>query len=304
MEALKLLGVVIGLSLTAGVAHAQPQPDQARAHFKSGAELYDENNFRGALVEFQRAYELAPSYKILFNIGQVEMELQDYAGALKAYSRYLREGGPDVPAARVAQVQGEIERLKGRVGRITVETAASAEVLVDEISVGFAPLPEGVPVNAGRHQITVQVPGKEPITRVVDVAGQQQMTVALGGDLIPPAARAAGPAGPPSKVPMYAAWTAAGAFAITSVTFDVIAHSDSSNLSRLRATFPVTKTTLSAEQSKVTRAAGIADGFAVATLVAGGLGLYLTLNRPSATEHEKKVELLVSPTGAYVAGSF
>src|SRR5438105_2983977 len=94
--------VVAAFLLAATPAGAQPSPvDQAKAHFKNGTDLYDENNFRGALVEFQRAYELAPSYKILFNIGQVDMELQDYAGAMTAYARYLREGGPDVSADRI-----------------------------------------------------------------------------------------------------------------------------------------------------------------------------------------------------------
>lgn len=304
MEALRWSGVVVAVALAAAVAHAQPQTNQARAHFKSGTELYDENNFRGALVEFQRAYELAPSYKILFNIGQVDMELQDYAGALKAYTRYLREGGPDVPASRVTQVQGEIERLKGRVGRLTVDTAPGAEVLIDDLSVGFAPLPDAVPVNAGRHQVTVHITGKDPLTRVVDVAGQQQLTVALGNDLVARGARPAGPQGPPSKVPMYLMWTLTGAFAATSVTFDVIAESDSSQLSKLRSTFPVSKTALSSQESKVTRSAAIADGFAAGTLVAGGIALYMTLTRPAAQPHEKKVELLVSPTGAFVAGRF
>jgi len=77
-------------------AHADAKLDEAKQHLAAATQLYDENNFRGALVELQRAYELAPSYKILFNIGQVEMELQDYAAALQAYSRYLsdREFGP------------------------------------------------------------------------------------------------------------------------------------------------------------------------------------------------------------------
>ena len=129
MDKMTFRGVLVACSLLAGVAQAQNKVDEAKAHVKSGAELYDENNFRGALVEFQRAYELAPSYKIMFNIAQVQMELADYAGALTAYSRYLSEGGPDVPANRRSEVVIEIERLKGRVGSIAVQTVAGAEVL-------------------------------------------------------------------------------------------------------------------------------------------------------------------------------
>ena len=282
--------------------------DEARAHFKSGTDLYDENNFRGALVEFQRAYELAPSYKIMFNIGQVDMELQDYAGALKAYRRYLREGGPDVPPARVAQVNQEVDRLTGRVGRITVQTASGAEVLIDDLRVGYAPLPEAATVNTGRHQVTVHIAGHEPETRVVDIAGQQDITVALGTD-IPAAAPprvtervdAAPAAKPHSNTPMIVAWSITGAFAVTSIAFAVVTHSDANTLDGLRHTFPVTKAQLDSQLSKQTRDAAIADSFGAAAIVAGGIALYMTLTRPHANDH---LALGVTPSGAFVAGHF
>jgi tetratricopeptide (TPR) repeat protein len=136
-------GLLLGASLVASLAHADTRLDEARSRLQSGATLYDENDFRGALVEFQRAYELAPSYKILFNIALVEMALQDHAGALKAYTRYVKEGGPDITAARLAQVNADIERLKGRVGFLVIQTASSAQVLIDDAHVGYAPLPCG-----------------------------------------------------------------------------------------------------------------------------------------------------------------
>jgi len=181
MEKVMRLALVLGLATITSVARAQPADaqEEARTHFKAATELYDENNFRGALTEFKRAYELSPSYKLLFNIGQVEMELQDYAEALKAYSRYLREGGSDVPADRVTQLNAEVERLKGRVGYIIAQATAGAEIVIDNTSIGYAPLPEPVAVNTGRHEITVRAAGRDPLTRVVDVAGKQQLTVVL-----------------------------------------------------------------------------------------------------------------------------
>jgi len=304
MEKVKLLALT--LVMFAATARAQPQ-DDAKAHFKRGTELYDENNFRGALVEFQKAYELAPSYKLLFNIGQVEMELQDYAGAVKAYSRYLREGGPDVPAPRVQQVQAEIDRLKGRIGRVTIQTAPGAEVLVDEVSVGFAPLPEPATVNAGRHTITIHVSGRDPQSRAVDVAGQEQVTVVLGTELAPvggPAVtRPDEPAKPRGKTPMYVAWGVNGVFAVTAGVFAYTAKSDADDLAKLRMTFPVTKAQLDSASSKTGTAAALADAFTAGTLVAGGIALYLTLTQPPARA-EKTVRLHVTPTGAYVAGQF
>lgn len=324
MEKMKLLGgVLLGMSLLASPAAAQPSSGaspsadamaEAQVHFKRGAELYDEDNYRGALIEFQRAYELAPSWRILFNIGQVEMELQNYAGALRAYSRYLREGGPDVPGARVNQVQQEIERLRGRVGEITIETVAGAEILIDDISIGFAPLPEPAAVNAGRHHVTVHVAGRDPVSRVVDVAGQQKLTVALANDGSSGRASAASLSAaseprerkPGSKVPMYAAWGVTGALAATTGVFAVVAYTASSDLEDLRNKYPVTKQELSDQADKQHRSALLADGFAVATLVAGGVSLYLTFTRDKGNERETspKLGFGVSPGGAFVTGSF
>ena len=327
MEKMKLLsGLLLGMSLVATPVFAQPAGgapasgnamEEAQLHFKRGAELYDEDNFRGALIEFQRAYEVAPSYKILFNIGQVEMELQNYAGALRAYTRYLREGGPDVPQSRVTQVTQEIERLKGRVGEITIETTAGAEILIDDLSIGFAPLPGPAAVNAGRHHVKVHIAGREPVSRVVDVAGQQKLTVALANDrAVEPAPAAStsvvrAPAvseerRPGSKMPMYVAWSATGALAVTTGVLAVMAYSASSDLEDLRDKYPVTPEELADQADKQRTASLLADGFAAATVVAGGISLYLTLTRDKGEERSEKSRLgfAVSPSGAFVSGSF
>jgi hypothetical protein len=317
MEVKHLL--VAAIVCCAGPAMADPDAvEQAKLHFKNGTDLYDENNFRGALVEFQRAYELAPSYRILFNIGQVDMELQDYAGAMKAYSRYLREGGPDIPADRVTQVNSEIERLKGRIGHVIVQTNAGAEVTIDDVQAGFAPLPESVAVNTGRHRVVVTVSGHPSVSRVVDVAGQQDVTIAMPVDIPqvtnPPPVGAVEPNkepakpkpdGPPSNVPKYLAWGATGAFAVTSVVFAFAARSDEQDLQKLRTTFPVTKSDLDDAVSKETRAAALADGFGAAALVTGGIALYLTLRHTDTGEEaQKTVQLHVTPAGASITGHF
>ena len=317
MEKLSIWTGLVLCALLAGPAHADPKIDEAKQHVQSGAQLYDENNFRGALVEFQRAYDLAPSYKILFNIAQVEMELQDYAGALKAYARYLREGGPDVPADRSAQVTTEIDRLKGRVGHVTVVTAAGAEVLIDDVSVGFAPLPEPVAVNAGPHKVTVHTTGHDPVNRMFDVAGRQDVTAALGDAVpvapvvVPPpspptAAATPHPTGPKSKLPIYVAWSLAGGFAITAGVFALVTHSDESDLASLRNTYPVTANALESQRSKTARAAHLTDAFAAASLVTAGVALYLTLTRSHdpVSETSKAVLLQVGPGGVAVAGRF
>ncbi len=311
MAKVKLCGLAFATLLAAAPALAQPDEklDEAMVHFKRGAEFYDENNFRGALIEFQRAYELAPSWKILFNIGQVEMELKNYAGALTAYTRYLREGGPDVPPSRVTQVNAEIDRLKGRIGQLTVRTADGAEVLIDDLSVGHAPLPTALPVNAGRHEIVVVVPGQPPQKRVVDVAGQQELTIVLALEESAAAKEPARPAPRRSasgngKLPLYVSWSVTGVLAATAGTFAVLTYTRDSKLDDLRNTYPVDKQALDDQADRRHTAALLADGFGAAALVAGGISVYLTLTRPRSAESRSRTALHVTPTGAVLSGAF
>ena len=298
-------------SLICGVAYGEGKLDEAKTHLASGASLYDENNFRGALVEFQKAYELAPSYKILFNIAQVEMELQDYAGALKAYARYMKEGGPDVPVDRATQINAELERLRGRVGFLVVQTAPGAQVLVDDVQVGYAPLAEPVPVAAGQHRVTVTASGRDPINRVFDVAGKETVTAALAIEApvgvaprpITPLVATAPALGPKSKTPAYAMWGVTGAFAIGAGMFAAVAHADSNDLTALRNTYPVTADQLASLRSKTVRAAAITDVLGGTAVVSAALAIYLTVTRRDKPR-EQALTLEVAPTGVGVMGRF
>src|SRR6185369_3894831 len=117
--------------------------------------FYKDHDFVAAMVEFKRAYELVPNYVVLYNIGQTARELKDYAAALTAYERYLRDGGAKVLAPRKKEVQGAIDELKKKVGAIKITTNVDgAEVLVDDVSVGKTPLADPVVVNVGRRKLS------------------------------------------------------------------------------------------------------------------------------------------------------
>jgi PEGA domain-containing protein len=165
--------------LVAGRASADPT-SEARSHFTRGVELFKEADFRAALIEFQRAYEAAPNYKVLYNLGQTSFELQDYAGALKAFRGYLDGGGKEISAARVAQVEADIRKLEARVARVEVlVNVEGADVTIDDMSVGRSPLREPILVGAGRRKIAVSKAGLATVTRVIDVAGGDKPRITI-----------------------------------------------------------------------------------------------------------------------------
>src|SRR5262245_54376929 len=71
---------------------AGPSPEvvtEAKQRFDRGLELYAEGEYPLALIEFTRAYELVPNYRVLYNIGQVCIQLGQYANARRALEEYL-----------------------------------------------------------------------------------------------------------------------------------------------------------------------------------------------------------------------
>jgi hypothetical protein len=163
-----------------GVAPAFGDTDDARSHFNRGVELFKEGDFRAALIEFQRAYDATPNYKVLYNLGQTSLELQDYAGALKAFRGYLDGGGNQIPAARRTQVEADLKKLESRVARLEIlVNVEGADVTIDDVSVGRSPLREPVLVGAGRRKIVVTKAGLTAISRMIDVAGGDKPRVAI-----------------------------------------------------------------------------------------------------------------------------
>ena len=73
---------------------ASEQRKEVEARYKRALELFNDGSYDAARLELKRAYELAPTYRILYNIALVNVELNDYAGALDAFERYLSEGSP------------------------------------------------------------------------------------------------------------------------------------------------------------------------------------------------------------------
>ncbi len=159
---MKVSGYVIALCLllqSVAQAQAVPPSDTARAlasgHFRRGVELFQEGAFRAALVEFQRAYEIAPDHRLLYNIGQTKLELQDYLGAAQSYEGYLSGGYLDIAPERRTAVEEALTALRERVASVDIAVnRKGAEVLIDDVKVGVAPLSTPVLINKYKRKRT------------------------------------------------------------------------------------------------------------------------------------------------------
>jgi tetratricopeptide (TPR) repeat protein len=153
---------------------------RAREHFQKGVAYYSEGDLGAALVELKRAYELQPTFRLLYNLGQVSYELRDYAGAEAYFRDYLAQGGAEIETERRVEVELELERLKGRVADVMVRTdIADAQLFVDDREVGLAPLTKPLRLSAGRRTVRAELPGRPPVQRVIEVVGGESMNVEL-----------------------------------------------------------------------------------------------------------------------------
>ncbi len=145
---------------------------EARERFERGLELYEEGQFRAALAELEQAYEVAPAYQVLYNLGKVYAQLGDAVRATDAFDQYLREGGADIPDERRAEVEQDLERQRARIARVMVRTNVDGStVMVDGADVATTPLDEPLRVTAGEHVIGARAPRHDAATRRIQLAG-------------------------------------------------------------------------------------------------------------------------------------
>jgi hypothetical protein len=164
-------------SLTARSALAQDTKetradDAAAEHFERGVTLFKEQAYRAAVVEFQRAYDLAPDYRLLYNLGRAKQQLQDYLGAAENYEAYLVQGGSEIALERRTQVEETLASLSNRVARLNVTVnRPGAEVFLDDVKVGVAPLDSLLRTNVGSHRVSARAEDGSTGAQIVDVAG-------------------------------------------------------------------------------------------------------------------------------------
>ena len=161
----------------------------ARGHFRLAIDSHKDGDLDTALIEFKRAYEASPNFRLLYNLGQVSQELRDYPSAERYYSQYLKEGESQLDAQRKQEVEYELAKVRVRIASVRVTSnVRGAEVFIDDVSVGKTPFAEPVRVSTGQRRVTARAPGFVPFTQMVDVAGGEvielplDLTAAVSGE--------------------------------------------------------------------------------------------------------------------------
>lgn len=175
------VATILIVASTAAIAEAKPtKKEEASQRFLRGVELYDSGDLRAALIEFGRAYELLPTYQVLYNMGQTAAELKDYAVAYDHYRSYLRKGRGKIDDERRKEVGAQIQMLEGYLASIKIRVSEEdAEVSIDGVVVGASPLFQAIRVSAGRRKIVVKKEGFAPFEKTLDLAGRDKEAISV-----------------------------------------------------------------------------------------------------------------------------
>ena len=301
---------------------------KAAIRFQRAVELYREGSYEGALAEFGKAYQISPSYLVLYNIAQTQYALHDFVGSYKSLMQYMAEGGSEIPSDRRAQVDEMTVKLVGRIAHLQISTnVTGAEIRVDDVSVGSSPLPGPIPVNVGTRKVSASKAGSPDVVRVLTVAGRESVKVELRMDA-PIVAVGTTPVAPkslssstpsvmetraqstPGRAGLIVSLSTTAALAVGTGVFGYLALRAQKYLQDQVDTYPNTRAKIEDARTKSKHYGYITDAFGSAAIVSGGVALYFALSHggdsPKAKSGKASVPVAVVPMvgGMVLEGNF
>src|SRR5262245_37745409 len=150
----------------------------ARSDYDAGRILFDDGDYAGAYLKFERAFERGGDERLLWNMAACEKNLRHYGSALTLLERYKREGEVRMSASHRAEVDALLETLHTLISTVhLVVNEADATVFVDDRPVGKSPLPGPLLIDLGLRRIRVSKAGFQDQVVTKEFAGGAQLTL-------------------------------------------------------------------------------------------------------------------------------
>lgn len=167
----------------------------AEALFRAGRDAFAAGDFRTACARFEESQRLEPAVGTVINLAQCHEQLGQVASAWRRYREAqdrLTAGDErlELVKLRLAAIEPRLPKLSLRLG----QPSPGAAVVRDGVELGEASLGVAVPVDPGKHEVTVSAPGHA--TRSIEVELRESESKELVVEIGPPLATA-----PPSAAP-------------------------------------------------------------------------------------------------------
>ncbi|MGK3993848.1 hypothetical protein [Sorangium sp. So ce1024] len=179
-----------------------PVTEVARQRYEDGVKAYDAGRFEDARIAFRQVYTLKQHPAVLLNLGQSELRSNHLEDAGNHLQQFLREHTTATPEQRAA-AEKAIADVKRRTAFIVVAADANgADISIDGVLIGKAPLPDPVFVTPGKHTLFATYQDRSATTQVdAKIGVATPATLTLGTTGAPPAPVAGAPAPDPATPP-------------------------------------------------------------------------------------------------------
>ncbi|WP_437818678.1 PEGA domain-containing protein [Sorangium sp. So ce1078] len=152
---------------------------EAKAEYEAARILFNDGDYRNAIIKFERAYELSRDPRLLWNIALCQKNLKRYARLLGTVEKLLQDAGPQLTEQDRKDAAALIEATKAYVSRLDLQASeAGAAVFVDGEEVGQTPLREPVLLDVGTRKLRVTKKGFKDFEVSQQVAGGDVVKVA------------------------------------------------------------------------------------------------------------------------------
>jgi PEGA domain-containing protein len=152
---------------------------QAKNDYESAKMLFGVNDFEGALIKFQSAYDQSKDARLLYNMATCESKLHHYAKALGLMRQYVKDGGALLTDQDKADAQAAIQAMEPLTANVTLQVnEAGADVYVDDQLVGKSPL-EPFVLDLGVHKVRVHKDEFQDYAKDLTVNGAGALTATV-----------------------------------------------------------------------------------------------------------------------------
>lgn len=201
-------------------AETMAMTDKARQLYEEGVAALKRSKFFEARASFLAAWSLKKHWQIAANLADCELELGKFREAAE-HAHYYRK---NAPADRHPKGDALLARAKEKVGTLTIEVdKAGAEVLLDDVVLGKAPLEDVVFVEPGSHRVTARMAGSPDVSQslAIKAGGAHVAELKLATSSPPPPPPTAKG---PNVIVLATGGSLAGAALIAGIALTVVAN--------------------------------------------------------------------------------
>jgi tetratricopeptide (TPR) repeat protein len=133
---------------------------KAKQLFGKAVEHFKEGKYEDALEEFNECYKTTPHWKIRFNIALCHYQLKNYCPAAEELTRFLEEGGMNIPEKQRTAADGILSELKKKLAILQLSGEIENSIVIIDGKLRHAlKKEETIYLQPGSHHVVVDYKG-------------------------------------------------------------------------------------------------------------------------------------------------